>query len=293
MTMAKTSTAEANLRVHTRPHEVWTLVIAGMGLFMAALDTLVVTTALPVIRVDLKASLGDLEWTVNAYNLAFACLLLTAAAIGDRFGRKRVFAAGLTLFTVASAGAALTRNIDGLIVARVFQGTGAAIVMPLTLTLISEAFPPAKRGMAIGLWGGIAGLAIAAGPMVGGAITDRLDWHWIFWLNVPVGAVLVPLAGLMLTESHGPNLRIDFGGVVLAAAGLFCLTWGLVRGNTAGWASTEVLAFFAAGAALLALFIVWESKTAQPVLSLSLSFTGRNSQPPTPSASSSMPASSA
>src|SRR5262249_41015277 len=145
-----------------------------------------------------------------------------------------------------------------------------AIVMPLTLTLISEAFPPAKRGMAIGLWGGIAGLAIAAGPVVGGAITDQFDWHWIFWLNVPVGVVLVPMAALMLTEAFGPNVRIDLAGVALAAAGLFCVTWGLVRGNTAGWGSVEVLAFFGAGAALLAFFLIWESRIAQPVLSLAL-----------------------
>src|SRR6266571_1349748 len=174
------------------PRKTWTLVLASLGLFMAALDTLVVATALPVLRVDLHASLSELEWTVNAYNVAFACFLLTGAALGDRFGRRRMFSVGLSVFTAASAAAALSPSIAALIAARALQGAGAAIVMPLTLTLISEAFPADKRGMAIGLWGGIAGLAVAAGPIVGGAVTQGLDWHWIFWLNVPTGIILIP-----------------------------------------------------------------------------------------------------
>src|SRR5206468_1612620 len=169
------------------PHKVWKPVLASLGLFMVALDTLVVTNALPVLRVDLGASLGDLEWTVNAYNLAFACLLLTGAALGDRFGRRRMFSVGLAVFTAASAAAALSPTVGALVAARAVQGAGAAVVMPLTLTLISEAFPLEKRGMAVGLWGGIAGLAVAAGPVVGGAVIDGIDWHWIFWLNVPIG----------------------------------------------------------------------------------------------------------
>ena len=169
------------------PHKAWTLVLASLGLFMVALDTLVVTTALPVLRVDLHASLSDLEWTVNAYNLAFACFLLTGAALGDRFGRRRMFCVGLAVFTAASAAAALSPTVNALIAARAVQGFGAAMVMPLTLTLISEAFPEEKRGAAIGLWGGISGLAVAAGPVVGGAVIDGIDWHWIFWLNVPIG----------------------------------------------------------------------------------------------------------
>src|SRR5436305_8628504 len=173
------------------PHQGWTIVLASLGVFMTALDTLVVTTALPVMRVDLGGTLADLEWTVNAYKLAFACLLLTGAALGDRFGRQRMFAIGLGLFTAASAAAALSTNVGTLIAARTVQGAGAAIVMPLTLTLISAAFPAAKRGAAIGLWGGIAGLAVAAGPVVGGGVIDGLDWHWILWLNVPIGLVLM------------------------------------------------------------------------------------------------------
>src|SRR5262252_8566759 len=196
------------------PHRVWTLVLASLGLFMVALDTLVVTTALPVIRVDLGASLSDLEWTVNAYNLAFACFLLTGAALGDRFGRKRMFCVGLGVFTAASAAAALSPTVTALIAARTVQGAGAAMVMPLTLTLISEAFPAEKRGAAIGLWGGIAGLAVAAGPVVGGAVVDGIDWHWIFWLNVPLGLVLVPLGLALLTESFGPRPQLDLVGLL-------------------------------------------------------------------------------
>src|SRR5436305_9577151 len=186
------------------PHRVWTLVLASLGLFMVALDTLVVTTALPVLRVDLHASLSELEWTVNTYNLAFACLLLTGAALGDRFGRRRMYGLGLSLFTAASAAAALAPSAGALIAARAVQGAGAAAVTPLTLTLISAAFPAEKRGAAIGLWGGIAGLAVAAGPVVGGGVIDDINWHWIFWLNVPIGLALIRLSLARLTESFGP-----------------------------------------------------------------------------------------
>src|SRR5256884_8663625 len=198
------------------PNKTWTLVLSSLGLFMVAFATLVVTTALPVLRVDLGASLADLEWTVNAYNLAFACLLLTGAALGDRFGRRRMFAIGLALFTAASAAAALSPNVGTLIAARTVQGAGAAIVMPLTLTLISAAFPVEKRGAAIGLWGGIAGLAVAAGPRVRGGVIDGISWHWIFWLNVPIGLTLIPLATRRLSESFGPRPELDITGSGLA-----------------------------------------------------------------------------
>src|SRR5438477_6003368 len=202
------------------PNKRWTIVLASLGVFMSALDTLVVTTSLPALRLDLHASLQSLEWTVNAYNLAFACFLLTGAALGDRFGRRRMFSLGLLGFTAASAAAALSPSVTALIVARTVQGSAAALVMPLTLTLISEAFPAEKRGAAIGLWGGIAGLAVAAGPLVGGAVVDGIDWHWIFWLNVPLGLVLVPLSLRRLTESFGPRPKLDPVGLVLAAGGL-------------------------------------------------------------------------
>jgi EmrB/QacA subfamily drug resistance transporter len=252
------------------PRKGWTLVLASLGLFMVALDTLVVTTALPVLRVDLGASLTDLEWTVNIYNLAFACLLLTGAALGDRFGRRRMFAIGLGVFTAASAAAALSPSVGALIAARALQGAGAALVMPLTLTLISAAFPAEKRGAAIGLWGGIAGLAVAAGPVVGGAVVDGISWHWIFWLNVPLGLALIPLSLARLNESFGPRPQLDLVGLPLAGAGMLGLTWGLVRSSTVGWGSPEVALTLAAGAVLVAGFLAWERRARSPMLPLEL-----------------------
>jgi MFS family permease len=203
----------------------WTLVLASLGTFMTALDTLVVTTALPVLRTSLHTGLAGLEWTVNAYNLAFACFLLTGAALGDRFGRRRMFSLGLGAFAVASAAAALSPSVDALVAARAVQGAAAAIVMPLSLTLITTAVPAEKRGAAIGLWGGIGGLAVAAGPVVGGAVVSGLDWHWMFWINVPIGLALVPLCMRKLSESFGPAAPLDLTGLALATAGAFGLTW--------------------------------------------------------------------
>jgi EmrB/QacA subfamily drug resistance transporter len=252
------------------PHKGRTLAIASLGLFMVALDTLVVTTALPVLRTDLGASLSDLEWTVNVYNLAFACFLLTGAALGDRFGRRRMFAIGIFVFTAASAAAALSPNVGALVAARAVQGTGAAMVMPLTLTLISAAFPAEKRGAAIGLWGGIAGLAVAAGPVVGGGVIDGINWHWIFWLNVPIGLALIPLGLSQLSESFGPQPHLDLRGLLLAGAGVLGLTWGLVRANTVGWGSIEVASTLLAGAALVGVFLAWERRARNPMLPLTL-----------------------
>ena len=171
----------------------WTLGIVSVALFMVVLDNLVVSVALPTIHRDLGASIQSLEWTVNAYVLAYAVLLLTGAALGDRFGRKRMFLLGLAVFTAASAAAALAPTTDLLIAARAVQGAGAAIVTPLTLTLLAEAFPKERRGMAIGVWSGISGIAVAIGPLVGGAVVQGISWHWIFWINVPIGLVLGPL----------------------------------------------------------------------------------------------------
>jgi EmrB/QacA subfamily drug resistance transporter len=244
----------------------WTFAITSLALFMVTLDNLVVTTALPVIRVDLHAGLSGLEWTVNAYTLTFAVLLLTGAALGDRFGRRRMFSLGLALFTVASAAAALAPSIGALDAARALQGVGGAIVMPLTLTILSAAVPAERRGLALGAWGGISGLAVAFGPLVGGAVVSGISWHWIFWLNVPLGLVLAPLAWRRLDESHGPTTRLDLPGLALASAGLFGVVWGLVRGNSLGWSSPEIVAALVAGALVLAAFVGWELRTEQPML---------------------------
>ena len=250
----------------TRKSMLWTFAITSIALFMVSLDNLVVTTALPVIREDLDASLADLEWTVNAYTLTFAVLLLTGAALGDRFGRRRMFAIGLVVFTLGSVTAAVAPTVDALNVARAMQGLGGAIVMPLTLTLLSAAVSPERRGLALGAWGGIGGLAIAFGPLVGGAVVEGFARQWIFWLNVPIGVLLVPLAMRRLTESHGPGGRLDLPGVALASAGLFGIVWGLVRGNAEGWGSPEIVASLGVGALLLAVFVGWELRTDAPML---------------------------
>src|SRR5437870_5934729 len=214
-----------------RARTIWTFAITAVALFMVTLDNLVVTTALPVIRRDLHADLPQLEWTVNAYTLTFAVLLLTGAALGDRFGRRRMFSIGLAIFTLASAAAALAPSLEVLVAARALQGLGGAIITPLTLTILSSAVPAEKRGVALGAWGGIGGLAVAFGPLVGGAVVQGISWQWIFWLNVPIGLVLVPLALARLDESYGPEGRLDLPGLGLASAGLFGIVWGLVRGN--------------------------------------------------------------
>jgi EmrB/QacA subfamily drug resistance transporter len=249
-----------------RAHTLWTFAITSVALFMVSLDNLVVTTALPVIRTDLGASLADLEWTVNAYTLTFAVLLLTGAALGDRFGRRRMFAIGLTVFTLGSVGAALAPTVDALNVARAVQGLGGAIVMPLTLTLLSAAVSPGKRGLALGAWGGIGGLAIAFGPVVGGAVVEGMSWQWIFWLNVPIGVLLVPVALRRLEESHGPGGRLDLVGVGLVSAGLFGVVWGLVRGNAEGWGSAEIVGSLGIGLLLVAAFVAWELRARSPML---------------------------
>ena len=251
-----------------RTSTIWTFAITSVALFMTTLDNLVVTTALPVIHRDLHASLSGLEWTVNAYTLTFAVFLITGAALGDRFGRRRMFVIGLAIFTAGSAAAALAPSIEALIVARAVQGFGGAIVLPLTLTILSAAVPAEKRGLALGAWGGISGLAVAIGPLVGGAVVQGISWQWIFWLNVPIGLVLIPLAALRLQESRGPNDALDLPGVGLASAGLFGIVWGLVRGNSVGWGSPEIVFALLAGVAVLALFVLWELRADEPMLPL-------------------------
>ena len=245
---------------------IWTFAITSVALFMVTLDNLVVTTALPVIRRDLHASLSQLEWTVNAYTLTFAVLLLTGAALGDRLGRRLMFSVGIVIFTLSSAAAALAPSASALDIARAAQGVGGAIVTPLTLTLLSAAMPPERRGLALGAWGGIGGLAVAIGPLVGGAVVQGISWQWIFWLNVPIGLILAPLAFLRLRESHGPAGRLDLPGLALVSAGLFGIVWGLVRGNSVGWNSPEIVGSLAAGSVVLALFVLWELRAPAPML---------------------------
>ena len=248
-----------------RTRTAWTFAITSIALFMVVLDNLVVSTAIPVIRVDLGASLQQLEWTVNAYTLTFAVFLLTGAALGDRFGRKRMFMLGIAVFTAASAAAALAPSAEWLIAARAVQGLGSAIVMPLTLTILSAAVPAERRGVALGAWSGIAGLAVAMGPLVGGAVVSGISWQWIFWLNVPIGLLVLPLA-TRLAESHGPDRSLDLPGLGLVSAGLFGIVYGLVNGNSDGWSSPSIVGAIAAGAALVAAFVAWELRAREPML---------------------------
>jgi EmrB/QacA subfamily drug resistance transporter len=244
----------------------WTLALVSLALFMVTLDNLVVTFALPSIRLQFHVDLASLEWTVNAYTLSFAVLLLSGAALGDRFGRRRMFVLGLGIFTLGSAAAALAPSAGALIAARVFQGAGGAVVMPLTLTLLSEAFPAGRRGLALGIWSGISGLGVALGPVIGGAVISGLSWHWIFWINVPVGLVVGPLAVLRLTESRGASSRFDVPGLALVTGGLFGIVYALVRANALGWGSAIVLTGLLGGAALLVAFTLWELRSPAPML---------------------------
>jgi EmrB/QacA subfamily drug resistance transporter len=248
----------------------WVLGLAALASFMVALDTLVVSTALSTIRLDFGAGVAQLEWTVNAYNLAFAVLLLPAAALGDRFGRRRLLAAGLLLFAGASAGCALAPDVGWLIAARVVQGAGAALVMPLALALVGVAFPPERRGQAMGILQGLTGLAVASGPVVGGAIAGGLAWQWIFWVNVPIGLVAAGLVLLRVPESRGATQALDLPGTALITGAAFGVVWGLVRGNGAGWGSVEVVGAIAAGLVLLVVFVGWQRRAPAPMLPLAL-----------------------
>lgn len=249
---------------------LWAVIITSMAGFMAALDNLVVTTALPSIREDLGGAVEDLEWTVSAYTLTFAVLVMFGAALGDRFGRRLMFVTGLAIFTAASAGAALAPGMGELIAARAVQGVGAAILTPLTLTLLAGAVPPERRGAALGVWGAASGVAVATGPLIGGTLTEQLSWQWIFWVNIPIGLVLIPLAWLRLGESHGPNPRLDLPGTLLASGGLFGIVFSLVRGNADGWTSGPVLTGFIAAAILLPAFVAFELRTPNPMLPMRL-----------------------
>jgi EmrB/QacA subfamily drug resistance transporter len=244
--------------------------LTSTAYFMVVLDALVVVTALPRMQRDLHVGVSALQWTVNAYGIAFAAGIITAAALGDRFGRRRVFNGGLALFTLASATCALAPSITALIAARTVQGLGAAMVLPLSLTILTTAFPPAKRGMIVGVYGGLAGLAVALGPIVGGAITEGIDWHWIFWINVPIGLAALLLGRRLLPESHGAPERLDLVGVSLVTAGVVSLVWALTRANDVGWGSAETVGTLVSGCVLLAAFLCWERRAAEPMVPLRL-----------------------
>ncbi|HEX4010387.1 MAG TPA: MFS transporter [Solirubrobacteraceae bacterium] len=244
----------------------WVLVLGSVASLMVALDALVVSTALSAIRHDLHASIDELEWTVNAYGLTFAVLLVPAAALGDRLGRRRLFAGGLALFVAGSAACALAPNVGLLIAARAVQGSAAAMVTPLSLALISAAFPPERRGQAMGIFGGITGLAVLSGPVIGGAVTQGLAWQWVFWINVPIGLAAIPLVLARIDESYGPRARLDVPGLALVTAAALGIVWGLMRGNDIGWGSAEVVASLAAGVVALAAFVAVQRRVATPML---------------------------
>jgi len=248
----------------------WVVGLTSTAYFMVVLDALVVTTALPRMQRDLHIGLSSLQWTVNAYGIAFAAGIITAAALGDRFGRRRVFNSGLMLFTLASAACALAPNATELIAARTVQGLGAAAVLPLSLTILTTAFPAEKRGMIVGVYGGLAGLAVALGPIVGGVITEAIDWHWIFWINVPIGVLAIMLGIRLLPETHGAAERVDLVGVALVTAGVVGMVWALVRANDVGWSSPEIVSTIAVGCALLVAFVWWERRVAAPMVPLRL-----------------------
>jgi EmrB/QacA subfamily drug resistance transporter len=256
--------------MNTKSMTRWVVVLTAIGSLMAALDTLVVSTALNTIRLDLGASVSQLEWTVNAYNLSFAVLLITGAALGDRFGRRRLYAAGLGIFALASASAALAPDVGVLIAARALQGAGSALILPLGLALLSAAFPAEKRGAAIGIFSAITGLAVASGPLIGGAVVQGIDWQWIFWINVPIGLAAIPLVLTKMRESHGPDGGLDLRGLVLISGGALATVWALVRGNQVGWGSAEVIGSLVAGVLFTVAFVAWERRATEPMLSLEL-----------------------
>ena len=249
---------------------IWTLALTSVASFMVVLDSLVVVTALPAIHRDLGASLSTLEWTVNGFTLAFAAGVITAAALGDRLGRRRVFVLGISLFTLASAACAMAPTAAALVAARAAQGLGAAMVLPLSLTILAAAFPPERRGTVLGISAGLGGLAVAIGPLVGGALTQGLDWHWIFWVNVPIGIAAIAASLARLAESHGPPTRLDLVAAGLVSAGATAVVWGLIRAGEVGWNNPAAIEALVAGVVLLAGFLAWESRAGEPMIPLRL-----------------------
>ena len=262
--------SETKMEPYARATKIWVLALASVASLMAALDAMVVTTALGTIRIDLGASMEALQWTVNAYTLTFAVLLLTGAALGDRLGRRRMFAAGLGLFVAASVACALATNVGWLIAARAGQGAGAALLMPLAMAVLSAVFPPQERGKALGIFSGVTGVALIAGPAVGGAVAEGLAWQWIFWINVPIGLIAIPLVLSRVPESFGPAARLDLRGLVLVTGAALAIVWGLMRGNRVGWTNAEILASLLTGVVLGVAFVGWELRASEPMVPMRL-----------------------
>ncbi|HEX2415747.1 MAG TPA: DHA2 family efflux MFS transporter permease subunit, partial [Thermoleophilaceae bacterium] len=258
----------------------WTLLTVSVATFMLLLDITVVNTALPAIEEDLNASFTELQWVIDAYTLSLAALVLTAGSLADRFGRRRVFAIGLGIFSVASLAAGLAPDPTFLNVARAVQGIGGAILFAVSLALVAQEFPAGReRGVAMGVYGATIGVAVAIGPLVGGALVDSLGWEWVFFINVPVGIAAIAVTYVKLRESRDPNAtRVDWAGLTAFSSALFLLVFGLLRGNEEGWGSPLIVSLMAAAAALLAAFLVIESRVQQPMLPLRLfrkpAFTG-------------------
>ncbi len=255
---------------YTRRDKNWVLGVSALASFMVALDTQVLTAALATLRTDFGAPMEALQWTVNAFNLSFAVLLLTGSALGDRFGRRRLFATGIALFMASSIACALSTGILALIAARAAQGASAALVMPLGMALLSTAFPREERARALGIFSGVVGIAVLAGPAIGGAITEGLGWQWIFWINLPIGLIAIIMVTTRLRENFGPSAALDIPGLALVAASAFAMVWGLLRGNAAGWSSAEVLTALVAGLLLAAAFIAWELHASAPMVPMRL-----------------------
>ncbi|MFD1147260.1 MFS transporter [Saccharothrix hoggarensis] len=246
----------------------WAILASSVPMFVVALNNLVVTNALPQIAEDFSADQTTLQWVVNAYVLAFAGMLLTAAALGDRYGRRLVFLIGIAVFSLGSVACALADSSGSLIAARVVQGVGAAAILPLSLTILAAAVPEKMRSAAIGIWSGINGLGVALGPLVGGAVTEGLDWTWIFWVNLPVGAIAAPLVLWAISESRGADRGLDIPGVVLVTGLITSLVWGIVRAGDEGWTSPQILGAFGVALVLLVAFVLWERKAPNPLLPL-------------------------
>jgi EmrB/QacA subfamily drug resistance transporter len=257
-------------QAYDRRDKNWTLGVTALASFMMALDALIVTTAFATIRADFNATVETLQWAVNAYNLSFAVLLLTGAALGDRFGRRRLFAAGIALFTLASVACALSGGAISLIAARFVQGAGAALAMPIGMAMISGAFAKEERARALGIFSGVTGFALIVGPAIGGLICQTLGWRWVFWINLPIGVLAIALVYARLRESFGPKAALDIPGLTTVAGAALAIVWGLLRGNIAGWTSGEVLGAFVAGALFAALFVIRELRAQAPMVPMRL-----------------------